>query len=420
MNILLIGSGGREHAVAWKLAQSPSLGTLYCAPSSAAIAELAQTAPVDAEDFAAVADFCAGKSVDLVFVGPEAPLAAGIADFLRARGIAVFGPGREGALLEASKSRAKQFMLRYGIPTAAARTFDDAAAAKAAVMESPLPVVVKADGLAAGKGVRVCFTREDALAAVSDFMEKKIFGGAGARAVLEEFMTGSEASAMAFCDGKKCLPLPLARDHKRLLDGDKGPNTGGMGACCPLPDVDSKTKAAIASIFDGFLRGIAGDGIDYRGVIYAGLMLTPQGPKVVEFNCRLGDPETQCLLPMLDCDLAAAAKACADGNLPAGAIPVKSGACAAVVLAARGYPDSPEKGKIISGLENAARLENTALFHAGTAKTADGWVTAGGRVLAASALGADLPAAIAAAYRAAAEIRFDGMQYRGDIGLWKK
>ena len=420
MNILLIGSGGREHAIAWKLAQSPLLKNLYCAPSSAAINELAEPAQINISDFDSVAKFCEEKSIDLVFVGPEAPLAAGISDALRTKKISVFGPSKAGAMLEASKSRAKEFMLRHGIPTAACEIFDDAKAAEAAVMKSPLPIVIKADGLAAGKGVRVCFKREDAIRAVEDFMEKRIFGAAGARVAVEEFMTGPEASAMAFCDGKTCKTLPIARDHKRLLDKDLGPNTGGMGAYCPVTDIDAKAAAVIEDIFNKFMRGITEEDIDYRGVIYIGLMLTPQGPKVVEFNCRLGDPETQVLLPIIDCDLAETAAACAEGKLSEGDLPVKKGSCACVVLAARGYPDTPEKGKKISGLEKLGDNSDVAVFHAGTNKTADGWVTAGGRVLAVSALGTDLESAAAAAYKAADGISFDGMQYRKDIASREK
>lgn len=417
MNLLIIGSGGREHALAWKLAQSPRVKKLYCAPSSDAISLLAERVDLNPVDFAGIAQFCAAKAVDIVVVGPETPLAAGIADGLKKRGVPVFGPSQSGALLESSKSRAKEFMFRHGIPTAKSETFTKSAEAKRAVNSASLPVVIKADGLAAGKGVRVCAAREEALEAVEDFMVRRVFGQAGRKVLVEEFMTGREVSAMAFCDGKTCVPMPFARDHKRLLDLDKGPNTGGMGVYSPLPDVDAALAADIQTqVFDRFVKGIREEGIDYRGVIYAGLMITAAGPKVVEFNCRFGDPETQAVLPLLESDLAEIIAACVEGRLSPELVRVSPGASACVVLASAGYPELPESGKPVFGLDKLEGLPGVTAFHAGTKKTPQTWITSGGRVLAISAQGADLPDAVNRAYEAASRVRFEGMHYRRDIG----
>ena len=418
MKILLIGSGAREHAIAWKLRQSPLVSELYCAPAGAAISHLATPAPVDINNHAAVAEFCDEQGVDLVFVGPEAPLAAGITDMLHGCELAVFGPTAKGALLESSKSYAKEFMRRYDIPTARCAICTKPEEARKAVLGFSVPVVVKADGLAAGKGVRVCQTHDEAFEALEDFMVERIFGEAGSRVVIEEFLCGREVSAMAFCDGKTCLPLPPSRDHKRLRDGDAGPNTGGMGAISPVADVTAEIAAQIITlVFDRFLAGIAGEQIDYRGIIYAGLMLTKDGPKVIEFNCRFGDPETQAVLPLLESDLADIALACAKGDLGGRKLKVSSGNCACVVMASHGYPEAPKTGRQITGLGETGGHPGALVFHAGTRHTPQhGWESNGGRVLTVSATGVDLSAALASAYKAVGEIDFEGAHYRRDIG----
>ncbi len=418
MKILLIGSGGREHALAWKLRQSPLVSELYCAPAGAAISHLAIPAPVDINNHAAVAEFCDEQGIDLVFVGPEAPLAAGITDMLHGCELTVFGPTAKGALLESSKSYAKEFMRRYDIPTARCAICTNPEEARKAVMGFSVPVVVKADGLAAGKGVRICQTHDEAFEALEDFMVERIFGEAGSRVVIEEFLCGREVSAMAFCDGKTCLPLPPSRDHKRLRDGDAGPNTGGMGAISPVADVTEEIAAQIKTlVFDRFLAGIASEQIDYRGIIYAGLMLTKDGPRVIEFNCRFGDPETQSVLPLLESDLADIALACAKGDLGGRKLKVSSGNCACVVMASHGYPEAPKTGRQITGLGETGGHPSALVFHAGTRHTPQhGWESNGGRVLTVSATGVDLSAALSSAYKAVSEIDFEGAHYRRDIG----
>jgi phosphoribosylamine--glycine ligase len=416
VNVLLIGSGGREHALAWKLKQSPLLGKLYAMPGSDALAALAERTAVPWEDFEAVCAFCLEKKVDLAVVGPEAPLAKGLADFLARRGVKVFGPSQKGAMLEASKQAAKEFMERHNIPTAAFTVLHSAGFAREKIRENKkYPVVVKADGLAAGKGVRICAGEGEALAAVEDFMEKRIFGAAGAKVVLEEFLAGTEASVMALVDGETWLTLPVSRDHKRLLDGNKGPNTGGMGAVCPVALPAADLALIEREVLARFVEGAKKDGLDFRGLIYAGIMLTPEGPKVLEFNVRFGDPETQAIMPVLKSDLLPLLAACAAGKLAGRELELTGETCVSVVAAAAGYPESPEKGREIRGV--AGPVPGAQVFHAGTVKIADGYCTAGGRVLAVSACGKDAAAARARAYAALARIKFEGMQYRGDIGL---
>ncbi len=416
MNVLLIGSGGREHALAWKLKQSPILGRLHCIPGSAAIAELAACPPVKQDDHDGIYAYCLAESIQLVVVGPEAPLAKGLADFLAEKGIKVFGPSRRGAMLEASKQFAKEFMERNDIPTAAFSALYSAAAAREKIAaNTKYPVVIKADGLAAGKGVRICRSESEALAAVEDFMEKRIFGASGSKVVMEEFLTGPEASVMALVDGESALLLPVSRDHKRLLDGNSGPNTGGMGAVCPVPLSDDDLETVRTEVIQRFLDGIKKERIPYRGVIYAGVMLTPDGPKVLEFNVRFGDPETQAIMPAIKSDLLPALSACAEGRLAGRELEITGETCVAVVAAAGGYPDSPETGRHITGLYG--KHGGVTLFHSGTAKKDDAYVTAGGRVLAVAAVGTDAAAAREKAYAALAGIKFEGMQYRRDIGL---
>ncbi|MDA8244061.1 MAG: phosphoribosylamine--glycine ligase [Elusimicrobia bacterium] len=416
MNVLIIGSGGREHALAWKIKQSPLLGSLHCVPGSAAISELAECPEIGQEDHDAIFGYCAAKNVGLVVVGPEAPLAKGLADYLTGKGIKVFGPSRKGAMLEASKQFAKEFMDRNDIPTAGFKVLYSPAAAREAVSANRnYPVVIKADGLAAGKGVRICADEAEALAAVEDFMEKRLFGASGAKIVMEEFLTGPEASVMALTDGESALLLPVSRDHKRLLDGNAGPNTGGMGAVCPVPLTGAEERAVTSEVIQRFLDGLKREGISYRGVIYAGLMLTPAGPRVLEFNVRFGDPETQALMPAIKSDLLPLLLACAEGRLEGKELELTGGTCVTVVAAAAGYPDTPEKGRPITGLY--APEEGVQVFHAGTARKDGAYVTAGGRVLAVSACGADLSAAREKAYAVLSGIKFEGMQYRKDIGL---
>jgi phosphoribosylamine--glycine ligase len=418
IDVLLIGSGGREHALAWKLKQSPRLGQLYAAPGSDAILQLAQPLGVGIEDHQALAIACKAQGVGLVVVGPEAPLAAGVADVLRAHGIPVFGPGKLGSQLEASKDFAKDFMLRHGVATARAKAFDNRAAALSYAKTLGLPVVVKADGLAAGKGVTVCETWADAEKALADCFEAKVFGAAGSKALIEEFMAGEEASLLCFSDGKVLRPMASAQDHKRIGEGDTGPNTGGMGAYSPAPVLDAAMMNLVwERVLTPTLAGLHADGLDFRGCLYVGLMVTAEGPKVVEYNARFGDPETQVVLPRLDSDLLQVLLACAEGRL-AELPPLRwsEQACATVVYASAGYPASSSKGQAITGLDQAERQAGAVVFHAGTAKKDGVWQTAGGRVLAVTGLGPDLRGALDAAYAAGAKISFDGMQHRRDIG----
>jgi len=416
VNVLIIGSGGREHALAWKLKQSPLLGKLHCIPGSAAIAALAACPEIGQDDQERIYGYCLAADIGLVVVGPEAPLAGGLADFLTGKGIKVFGPSQKGAMLEASKQFAKDFMDRNGIPTAGfAVLYSPAAARERIAANKKYPVVIKADGLAAGKGVRICATEAEALAAVEDFMERRLFGAAGSKVVLEEFLTGREASVMALTDGESALLLPAARDHKRLRDGDAGPNTGGMGAVCPVEIGEADLEIIRTEVIQRFLDGIKKERINFRGVIYAGLMFTPDGPKVLEFNVRFGDPETQAVLPVLKSDLLPALAACAEGKLAGRDLELTGESCVAVVAAAAGYPENPEKGRPITGLYDQA--PGVQVFHAGTAKKDGAYATAGGRVLAVAACGADVSAARERAYAALAGIKFEGMQYRRDIGL---
>ena len=416
MNVLLIGAGGREHALAWKLKQSPLLGKLYAIPGSDALAGLAARPAIGAEDFEKICAFCSETKIDLVVVGPEAPLAKGITDFLTRRGIRVFGPSQKGAMLEASKQFAKEFMDRNSIPTASFTVLYSADFAREKIKENKkYPVVIKADGLAAGKGVRICCSEAEALAAVDDFMEKRIFGSSGSKVVLEEFLAGTEASVMALVDGETYLMLPVSRDHKRLQDGNKGPNTGGMGAVCPVQLPAADLEIIEKEVLARFVEGVKKERLGFRGLIYAGIMLTMDGPKLLEFNVRFGDPETQAIMPVLKSDLLPLLAACADGKLAGRELELTGETCVSVVAAAAGYPENPEKDRPITGLYNP--LPGVQVFHAGTAQKDGGYVTAGGRVLSVSASAKDLGAARQRAYAALAKINFEGMQYRKDIGL---
>ena len=418
MNILVVGSGGREHAIALAVKKSPLCENLICAPGNPGMANLGRCVPVDVADPKALADLAEAEKVDLAIIGPEIPLVAGVVDEFRARGLRAFGPAAAAAALEGSKAFSKNFMKKYSIPTAAFETFTDLASAKKFLAEHPAPIVVKASGLAAGKGAVVCLTDKEANDAVEEMLgDKAVFGESGKTVVIEEVMEGEEASLFAVCDGKDYVLLSSAQDHKRVFDGDKGPNTGGMGAYTPAPVVTPEILSAVKSqIIEPTLKGMAAEGSPYTGVLYVGIMVTKNGPKVVEYNCRLGDPECQVVLPVYDGDLLALFDAAEKGelrNFNAPASPKMSAAI--VVMASAGYPGSYEKGKEISGIEDAEATGATVV-HAGT-KMADGkLLTNGGRVLGVVGTGKDLQAALDKAYEACGKIRFEGAFYRKDIG----
>ncbi|MDR1997917.1 MAG: phosphoribosylamine--glycine ligase [Candidatus Margulisbacteria bacterium] len=417
MKILLIGSGGREHALAWKIVQSSRVTKLYCAPGNPGTALLGENIAIAAEDSAGLKDFALKQRIDLTVVGPETPLTLGLVDEFEAAGLKIFGPSRAAAQLEGSKQFAKKIMHKYKIPTAKYEVFDDAQKALEHVYMSRFPVVIKADGLAAGKGVTVAASLVEAKRAINAALKDKIFGAAGARIIIEEFLAGEEASILAFCDGAHFVPLAPAQDHKAVYDGDKGPNTGGMGAYSPAPVVtDEVLRQVRETVFQPLLDGLAREGTPYRGILYAGLMLTADGPRVVEFNCRFGDPETQAVLPRLQTDIIDIFEACLAGKLDTQKIDWTSAAAVCVVLAADGYPGTYEKGREIAGVENAAALPETYVFQAGTARQDGKLVTAGGRVLGVTALGADIRTAIKNAYKAAELISFPGLHKRKDIG----
>jgi phosphoribosylamine--glycine ligase len=417
MRILVVGSGGREHALAWKVSQSPLADKVYCAPGNPGTARLAENLPLAAEDIEGLGRFARQNRIDLVVVGPEAPLVAGIADRLTQDGIAVFGPSAAAARLEGSKAFAKEVMEAAGIPTASHGVFETLEAALAYARAQDGRVVVKADGLAAGKGVVVCGTPEEAEAALRSILVERIHGDAGRRVLVEERLEGPEASVIALSDGEHLLTLPAAQDHKRIFDGDRGPNTGGMGAFCPTPQVGEALLAEVErSVLRPAIREMARRGTPFRGALYAGLMLTRQGPKVLEFNARFGDPETQPILMRLSNDLVPALLAAARGDLEGVRLSFGPGASVGVVMAAEGYPGPVARGDLIEGAEEAFE-EGVQVFQAATARGADGTLrTAGGRVLTVCALGPGLEEAAARAYRAAGRIRFRGCQYRRDIG----
>ena len=421
MRILLIGGGGREHALAWKLAQSPKVEKLYAAPGNPGIALLnkCECINLNVDDLEGVADYAEEKSIDLTVVGPEAPLVAGLADVFKRRGLPVFGPSKAAAQLEGSKAFSKELMAKYNIPTAFFKICEDIDTAKAYVEEKGAPIVVKADGLAAGKGVVVAMTKEEALAAIDEMMGDHKFGAAGARLVLEEYMEGEEASLLAFTDGKTVVPMIAAQDHKRIFDGDEGPNTGGMGTYAPAPVMtDILRLKATELILKPVVEAMAKEGMPYQGCLYAGLMIKGDSVKVVEFNCRFGDPETQVVLPLLDGDLAEIMLACATGTLEQTEVAWHDKAAVCVVMASGGYPESYEKGKEITGLEAAAEDKNVVVFHAGT-KEADGKIlTSGGRVLGVTAVDSSIKAARDRAYVAVEKIAFEKNFYRKDIA-WR-
>ena len=412
MNILVIGSGGREHALYWKLSESPQTEQIYAIPGNPG---MGASAAIALDDHAAILRFVKEHKIGLVVVGPEVPLMNGLVDELEAAGIRAFGPRANAAEIEGSKSFAKDLMKKYGIPTARYEVFTAAEPARAYIRQEGAPIVVKADGLAAGKGVIVAMTEQEALDAVDAIMEDHSFGDAGARVVIEEFMEGEEASLLAFTDGTTIRPMISAQDHKRAYDGDRGPNTGGMGTYAPAPVMTPEmTERAVEEILKPTIAAMAKEGRVYRGCLYLGLMVTADGPKVVEFNARFGDPETQVVLPLLDSDLVAIMCACADGTLADVPIRWKDGAAVCVVLASGGYPGHYDKGQEIHGLADAEAM-GALVFHAGTAMKAGKLVTNGGRVLGVVGRGADISSAVDAAYAAATKISFKDAYYRKDI-----
>ncbi|MFO7860040.1 MAG: phosphoribosylamine--glycine ligase [Desulfosalsimonas sp.] len=421
MNILIVGSGGREHALAWKIAQSPEVDQIFCAPGNAGIAEVATCVDIAADAIDELVAFAGQNRVDLTVVGPEAPLSAGIADAFEAAGLAVFGPSAAAAEIEASKTYAKQLMEKYGIPTARGRAFSDLEKARKYIRTMEEPLVVKADGLAAGKGVVICSTRKQAQDTVKQMIQDKIFGDAGKTVVIEECLTGEEASFIAFTDGTHIVPLPASQDHKRVNDGDKGSNTGGMGAYSPAPVVDAVMQQKIMNqVMGPAVRALAAEGRPYKGVLYAGLMIDKDKIRVVEFNCRFGDPETQPLMMRLKSDIVPLLRAVVHGGLDKCRIQIDPRPAVCVVMAAGGYPGSYAKGAGISGLANVRRMKDVAAFHAGTAAKNNEIVTAGGRVLGVTALGDDIVKAISRAYKAVEKISWKNIHFRTDIGAKAK
>jgi phosphoribosylamine--glycine ligase len=417
MKVLLVGGGGREHALAWKLAQSPRLTRLYAAPGNPGIAAHADCVPVRDTDLDELVALARRERLELAVIGPELPLSLGLRDRLSDAGLSVFGPSQAATRLESSKAFAKDLMARYGIPTARFRVFQDADAARRFCRELGAPLVVKADGLAAGKGAMVCATLPEADAAIRLCLDEDAFGAAGRTVVVEEFMTGEEASFFVITDGVSALPLPAAQDHKTIFDDDRGPNTGGMGAYSPAPVMDeAMTGRVMDEIVTPTLAAMAKEGAPYAGVLFVGLMIGPDGPRVVEFNCRFGDPECQAILPRLDGDVLPVFEAVAAGRgLPA-SLRWRREASVCVVLASPGYPGTPRAGLAIEGVEAAAALPGVNVFHAGTARRDGALLTAGGRVLGVQTLGGDIRTAIERAYDAVGRIRFEGMQFRHDIG----
>lgn len=416
MKILVIGSGGREHALVWKINQSPRVDKIYCAPGSAAIAELAEVVPIGPEQIEQLADFAAKERIDLTVVGPELPLTLGIVDLFESRGLRIVGPNKTAAQLEGSKAFAKEILNQNNIPTAASAIFEEAACAKAYLAQLPPPYVIKADGLAGGKGVLICRDRAQAEAGVEELLVRKVFGSAGDKIVIEEFLEGEEASFMVLTDGEHIVPLASAQDHKRVFDDDQGPNTGGMGAYSPAPVITGKLHARVLrEIFAPLLTGLKKRGIVYRGVLYAGLMITESGPKVLEFNARFGDPECQPIMMRLKSDLVPLLEATIEGTLDRVAPAWYEDAAVCVVLCASGYPGAYDQGKQIHGLEKLQGWRHGFVFHGGTAKSKGRYISSGGRVLGVTARGATIEAAVYEAYRAVREISWEGMHYRKDI-----
>ncbi len=417
MKVLVVGGGGREHTLVWKIAQSPLVKHIYCAPGNPGIAELAECVHIGAEEIETLRDFALAEQIDLTIVGPEVPLTMGIVDIFQSSGLEIFGPNKAAAQIEGSKGFSKDLMARYNIPTAKYQSFSVHADAVTYIKEQGAPIVVKADGLAAGKGVVVAMTEAQAIAAVDDIMLDQVFGAAGASVVIEEFMDGEEASFFAFTDGKNILPLASSQDHKRVNDNDEGPNTGGMGAYSPAPVVTEELhKVIVDTIVTPTIEGMEQDGCPYSGILYVGLMIKDGQPRVVEYNARFGDPEAQPLLMRMKSDIVPVLQACARGKLCQGSIDWHEKAAVCVVLASGGYPAAYEKGLPISGLTEAAAIEDLMVFHAGTALKDGQIVNQGGRVLGVTGLGDSVKDAIEKAYTGVQVIHWDKVHYRHDIG----
>ena len=418
MRLLVIGSGGREHALVWKLSQSPEVDQLFCAPGNGGTAELAESVDIGTEDIDSLAEFAERKDIDLTVVGPEAPLAKGIVDTFEKRGLRIFGPTKAAARLESSKIFAKNLMKKYHVPTAQFSVFDDPQAARAYVRQLGVPIVVKADGLCGGKGVIVGNTLSEALGAIDLLMEDRIFKQAGERIIIEERLAGEEASIIVITDGTTARPLLPSQDYKRLQDGDRGPNTGGMGAYAPAPLVtDAMTQHVMDQIITPTLKGLANEGIPFKGVLYAGLMVTADGPKVLEFNVRFGDPEIQAILPLLTNDLVPVLDEAVEGRLANATCQWKQASCACVVVSSGGYPGEFQIGKEIRGVELLKERQDVLVFHAGTKRDKDRLVSWGGRVLNVVGLGETIEDALKRTYEAIDAIEFEKMHYRKDIGF---
>ncbi|NLB55680.1 MAG: phosphoribosylamine--glycine ligase [Lentisphaerae bacterium] len=416
MKILIVGGGGREHALAWKLANDSRHPQIFCAPGNAGTAELGTNLPINQEDCAGLLEWALANKPDLTVVGPEAPLCAGLVDMFQNAGFRVFGPVRAAAELEGSKEFSKDVMVSAGVPTATAKIFSDYEEALEYGRHQKLPLVVKADGLAAGKGVIICETKEELEEALKKTMVEREFNSAGDRVLIEEYLVGREVSVLGLVDGQNTVLLASAQDYKRVFDDDKGLNTGGMGAFSPSPVETEEFRALIKrEVFDRTLDELRRRGIEFKGVLYAGLMLTDNGPKVLEFNCRFGDPETQVIIPRLESDLIPILEACIDGNLDSTMVRWRPEACVCVVMASEGYPGSYKKGVVINGLEKLKDLDNVVVFHAGTRCNGDIVETSGGRVLSVSALGNNLSDAASQAYNGISKLEFDGAHFRKDI-----
>jgi phosphoribosylamine--glycine ligase len=417
MKVLVIGGGGREHALVWKIAQSPKVSQIYCAPGNAGISQQATIVPIKANDLNGLLTFASQEKIDLTVVGPEEPLTRGIVDLFESKDLFIFGPSQKAAEIEGSKAFAKEMMKKYRIPTAPCEIFEDHREAITYVRRQGVPIVVKADGLATGKGVIVCKTTEEAIHSVEQIMVEKIFGEAGHRVVIEECLKGEEASFIAFTDGKTILPLASSQDHKQIFDGDRGPNTGGMGAYSPAPVVtDQVHKRIVEEILKPMIEAMAAEGKVYKGVLYAGIMVCDGFPKVLEFNARFGDPETQPVFMRMKGDIIPMLEACMKGNLSQWEIEWDDRASVCVVMASKGYPGDYGKGEIIKGLEEVFQMEDVFVFHAGTALKYGQVVTYGGRVLGVTGLGKDIQKAKERAYQAVEKISWDGAYYRKDIG----
>jgi phosphoribosylamine--glycine ligase len=417
MKVLVVGGGGREHALVWKIAQSSKVSKVYCAPGNAGISEQATIIPIHAKDLNGLLEFALKEKIDLTVVGPEDPLTRGIVDLFESKGLLIFGARKKAAEIEGSKAFAKEMMKKYHIPTAFYEIFDNRNEAVKYIRNQGAPIVVKADGLAAGKGVIVCKTVEEAIRSVDQIMVEKVFGNAGNRVVVEEYLVGEEASYIAFTDGKTILPMASSQDHKPILDGDQGPNTGGMGAYSPAPVVTEEVHEKIMEkILRPIIYGMGEEGRPYQGVLYAGLMIHEGHPKVLEFNARFGDPETQPVLMRMKGDMVPILEACMQGTLSRHKIEWDNRASVCVVMASKGYPGSYEKGKVIEGLKEVSRMDGVSVFHAGTSLKEGQIVTSGGRVLGVTGLGEDIPRAIERTYQAVKKISWEGVYYRTDIG----